>query len=213
MIIKWLGHAMFEIKDELEDITIITDPYSLEVGYPVQKRKADILTMSHDHYDHNNSDSVDADIVLTGEVETEYKGLKISSLKTYHDEASGRKRGFNYIFKFDNELKVAHLGDFGEPVIRDEVIEFLKGVNILLVPVGGVYTIGPKEAAELIKAVSPQIAVPMHYKTPLLKFELGTIDEFLLHWGSDFEKTNALLKIDKSSLPEKTKVVVLELGF
>jgi L-ascorbate metabolism protein UlaG (beta-lactamase superfamily) len=211
MIIRWLGHAMFEIKDEEKDLTVITDPYAPEVGYPVVRRKSDVLTMSHDHYDHNHSASVEAELILTGEVETEYRGLKISSLTTYHDDSDGRKRGLNHVFRFEEELKLAHLGDFGEPVLRDEVKEFLQGTDILLVPVGGVYTIGPEEAVELIKEVKPAVVIPMHYRTAYLKFDLRPVDDFLSIWGSDFEKPGVALKIDSGSLPEKTKVVVLEL--
>lgn len=209
MKIKWLGHAMFEINDEASGIAIITDPYAEEVGYPVKERKADIVTASHDHYDHNNLSSVKAEKILTGNVDEVYNGVRIVSFQTYHDEAMGKKRGTNFIFKFYGELTVAHLGDYGEQHLRAEVKDFLSDADIVLLPVGGIYTIGPEEAISLIEAVQPAVVIPMHYKTAYLKFELLGVDEFLKRINRPVKQVFEL-KINKESLPSETSIFVLD---
>lgn len=210
MKIIWLGHAMFEIIDTNSGMKIITDPYSSEVGYPVEKRSADILTVSHDHYDHNNTSIVNARLVLNSETEAKFDGLKVSSITTYHDDAQGTMRGKNLVFKFEGEATVVHLGDYGEKFLRSEVKEFISGADVMLVPVGGIYTIGPKEAAQLVKETSPKIAVPMHYKTPHLRFDLSGVEEFLSEAGLLVEEREELLLEDEEIKHPGTKVVVLK---
>jgi len=209
MRIKWLGHAMFEINDEASGAVIITDPYAEEVGYPVKEREADIVTVSHDHYDHNNLKSVKAEKKLKMNVDEVFKGVRIASFQTYHDEAMGKKRGNNFIFKFYGELIVAHLGDYGEPYLRTEVKDFLSDADVVLLPVGGIYTIGPGEALNMVEALQPKVVIPMHYKTPYLKFELFGVDEFLKRTNLPSRQVSEL-QISKESLPSETTIFVLD---
>ncbi|MCX7832488.1 MAG: MBL fold metallo-hydrolase [Actinobacteria bacterium] len=192
MIIKWLGHAMFEILDEKSGLKIITDPYSEEVGYPVKKRSADVVTQSHDHFDHNNISSVESKMVIKDEGLFEYGGVRFEGLRTFHDEHAGKQRGINLIFKIQGEMTVVHMGDYGEKFLRQEVKEFISGADILLLPVGGVFTIGPREAVQVVKEANPKIVIPMHYKTPHLKFELSSVDDFLNESGLLYESREEL---------------------
>lgn len=209
MKIKWLGHAMFEIFDDDSQTKVITDPYSEDVGYPVAKRTADVVTISHHHFDHDNLQSVEAELYLDAEVNQEFRGLQISSFRTYHDEAHGSKRGTNLIFKFSGSAKVAHLGDYGEPKPRKEVIDFLADAEAILLPVGGVYTIGPEEAAELVRMLKPSIVVPMHFKTQHLRFELEGVERFLEAAGLPFEKKSELI-VEREASKGETRIVVLD---
>jgi L-ascorbate metabolism protein UlaG (beta-lactamase superfamily) len=209
MKIKWLGHAMFELEDDVRGVSIITDPYSPDVGYPVKERTADIVTVSHDHYDHNYVASIKAAREFKGVVDEEYKGMRAVSFPTYHDEVMGRKRGNNAIFKFYGELTVAHLGDYGEPHLREEVKKFLSDADILLVPVGGTFTVGPEEAVSLIETLKPPVAIPMHYRTPYLKFELFDVEEFLKRLSYPVQRL-AALELSKETLPATTTIYVLD---
>lgn len=199
MQIKWLGHAMFEIYDEKSGLKIITDPYSEEVGYPVKKRTADVVTQSHDHFDHNNLSSVESKIVIKDEGLYEYGGLRFEGLQTFHDGHAGKQRGINLVFRIQGEMTVVHMGDYGENFLRKEVKEFISNTDILLIPVGGVFTIGPREAVEVVKETNPRIVIPMHYKTPHLKFELSGVDEFLKLSGFRYESKDEL-NISKEEL-------------
>lgn len=210
MKISWLGHAMFEIVDEKSNLTIVTDPYGEEVGYPLKKRKADVVTISHEHFDHNNRSIVEASHVLSKRGEFEINGVKISAIESFHDEAFGKKRGTNLIFKIEGEFKLAHLGDYGEPVLREEIGEFLKDLDVLFVPVGGTFTIGPQEASKLVEEVNPKIVIPMHYKTPHLKFELLSEEHFLKVSGRESLKLDVLYLKNENLKDYEGKVVLLD---
>ncbi len=212
MRISWLGHAMFQIFDESSGKTIITDPYAREVGYPLRSRRADILTVSHDHYDHNNISAVDSEIVLKGDTQKEIDGLKVVSLQTFHDEAGGSKRGRNWIFKFYGDTVLAHMGDFGEPDLRPEVEKFLSDVQVLLIPVGGTYTIGPVEALKIVEKLKPRIVIPMHYKTPYLKFEILGVESFIDGWSGRILEMESPTEMSDENMPEATTVVLLKLA-
>jgi len=210
MIITWYGHSCFKINTK--DITIITDPFDKKIGIKPYFGAADIATVSHEHYDHNNIESLKGQpfIIRTpGEFET--KNIFIYGFRSFHDKKNGAERGINTIFLIEAEdMRVCHLGDLGER-LSDKMIEKLGQVDILMIPVGGKYTLDGKEADELADRIEPAIILPMHYKTPSLNIDLEPLDKFLSARGIKNQAAADHLTIKKKELnPEENKVVILE---
>lgn len=209
MKLTWFGHAMFLIETGTK--RIVTDPYSPEVGYPIPEIEADAVTVSHQHYDHNNVKAVRGKpVVVSSPGQFSLNGTSISGLETFHDELRGSKRGKNVIFRFTDDITVAHLGDYGEEKLRPETEKFLKSCDALLVPTGGIYTIDPAQAVSLIEALKPRAVIPMHYKTDRLTFELAGIDEFLNLWHGDIVHAGSTIELSANNLPSATTVYVME---
>ncbi len=215
MKIKWLGHSSF-IVESRDGTRIITDPfeagsYDGAVGYdPIQDR-ADVVTISHDHADHNAVDTVDGEPeVVRGAEERSVSGIGIRGINTYHDENRGQDRGRNTIFVMEVDgVKVAHLGDLGH-LLSAEEIRKLGQIDVLLAPVGGYYTIGPEEAKKVAEGLGAKIIIPMHYKTDALGFPIQPVDDFL-RLMDDVERANSTtVEIDSDALPEEPRVVVLD---
>ncbi len=164
MLIYYYGHAQFLIESS-KGLQILTDPYDDRVNFPLKDVKADIVTVSHDHFDHCYIQKVTGEPnVIREEGKYDIEGGAISSIKSYHDEEKGALRGENLIFRYDLEgLSIAHLGDLGH-YPNDEQLEFLKGVDILMLPIGGKYTVDAKTASKIVRELKPKITIPMHYK-------------------------------------------------
>jgi L-ascorbate metabolism protein UlaG (beta-lactamase superfamily) len=213
MTITWLGHSCFKIQDK--EVTIVTDPYEASVGFKLPRLAADIVTVSHDHYDHNNIAGVHgADgepFLISGPGEYEVKGVFIYGIPFWHDKSEGAERGVNVAYRIEVEgISVAHLGDLGHSLTEEQASK-LDGVDILLIPVGGKYTIGANEATEVINEIEPRIVIPMHYKIPGLKLDIDSADKFLKEMGASKAERLPKLKISKKDLPqEETKVILLE---
>jgi L-ascorbate metabolism protein UlaG (beta-lactamase superfamily) len=160
----------------------VTDPHDgRSIGIKPPKVTADVVLVSHDHFDHNCSRLVkgpDA-VVVTEPVMTLDKGVRVEGFEAYHDDQGGRKRGKVTLFKFELDgISFCHLGDLGH-VVDDSTAEHLAGVNILFVPVGDVFTIGPEAALRVIDKIRPRIAVPMHYRTQGLSLSIRPLQDFL----------------------------------
>ncbi|HUV72085.1 MAG TPA: MBL fold metallo-hydrolase [Clostridia bacterium] len=214
MEITYLGHSSFKIKTKAA--TVVTDPFAPEMtGFKFPKTEAEIVTVSHQHKDHNNVAGVGGQpFVVSIPGEYEVKGISIFGYPSFHDSQSGRERGPNNIYVFEAEdLRLAHLGDLGV-LPAAEVMEEISGVDVLMVPVGGIFTLGPKEAAELVSKIEPLIVLPMHYKQPGISQEsfgkLAEVKDFLTELGTEEAERLEKLSISKSKLPEETKVIVLE---
>ena len=176
MKIQWIGHSSFRISGSK---TIITDPYE-GIGLDYPELSADIVTVSHGHHDHNAVQAVKGEpAVVTDAGIRKVADVSIAGYNTYHDDVQGAKRGRNvvYVIKMDG-VKVAHLGDLG-CMPDDSVLGALTGVDVLLIPVGGNYTIDGKTAAALVNEVKPRTVIPMHYKTPNLQVNVSGCEEFL----------------------------------
>ena len=214
MIITFLGHSCFKIQDKIgsDGVTLVTDPFNKETGLKVPNCEADIITVSHDHKDHNNVDALrGTPFIASCAGEYDYKNVLIEGIDSYHDEAKGKERGFNIMYRIEiDDISVAHLGDLGS-VLDNSQLEKLVGTDVLLIPVGGKYTLDAKKAVEVISQIEPRIVIPMHYKTEGLKYDLDPIDKFIKELGltPSYEEK---LKISKKDLPqEEMELVILSI--
>lgn len=209
MEINFLGHSCFRIKGKRA--IILTDPYPPDLGYSLGKPTARIVTVSHPHPSHSYVKGVGGEPKLVaGPGEYEISGVLILGITTFHDAEGGKKRGKNTIYLMEVDgVTVCHLGDLGQ-VLTAEQVEELDKVDVLLLPVGGVSTIDATMAAEVIRQVEPKVVVPMHYKTPVLNRELGSVDKFLKEMGVEQTVPQPKLSLLPSSLPLSTQVVLLD---
>lgn len=190
--------------------TVITDPYSPGLGYSPGETAADIVTVSHQHPGHSYvSDIKGGPRLVTGPGEYEIKGVLILGIAAFHDDNKGKDRGKNTIYLMEVDgVAVCHLGDLGHVLTAGQVEE-IDHADVLLVPVGGVSTIGGPAAAEVIRQLEPKIVVPMHYKTPALNVELEPVDNFLKEMGSKDITPQPRLSLTKFSLPDTMQVFLL----
>lgn len=206
-----MGHSSFKIRGKTT--ALVTDPYDSEkVGLKFPRdTQADVVTISHDHFDHNFVSAVlGSPVVVQGPGEYEVGGIKIYGYQTFHDQVQGQERGKNTVYLIDVDgIKLLHCGDLGQK-FTNEQLEQVDDPDILFVPVGGVYTIDAKEAAEVVKQIEPKIVIPMHYKKSNMtaSFDsLTAVDEFLKEIGKDVEPVNRL-SITKDKLPEETQAII-----
>ncbi|MFC1915252.1 MBL fold metallo-hydrolase [Chloroflexota bacterium] len=210
MKIKWLGHATFLITSDT-GTRIITDPYTTggKLAYGEIKEAADIVTVSHDHYDHNNIAAVRGNpSVVRGTAEV--KGIKIRGITTHHDRSQGRERGNNIAFCLEvDEIKVCHLGDLGHPLGDKEVTE-LGETDILLIPVGGFYTIDARVASQVCNQLKPRVIIPMHFKTNKCSAPIVKVDEFLKGKKDVIRLDDSEVEFKSVELPATTQIMVLK---
>ncbi len=209
MDISWLGHSCFRIRGS--HATIITDPYSPDLGYSLGKPAAHIVTVSHQHPGHSYTQGVSGEPrQVTRPGEYEISGVLIIGMATFHDEEKGSKRGKNLIYLMEiDEISVCHLGDLGH-ILTTEQVEEIADVDVLLIPVGGVSTIDAPKAAEVVRQLEPKVVVPMHYKTKALNRELEPVDRFLKEMGVKEVNSQSKLSLTKTNLPAGTQVILLD---
>ncbi len=213
MKIRYLGHSSF-LLTESTGTAVVCDPYGDEVGFSMPEVAANAVTVSHHHYDHDNVKAVAGNpVVLDKEQGYELSGVVINAVRSFHDEVHGAKRGENVIFKFRMDgLDVCHLGDLGEEC-STELIESILPVNVLLIPVGGTYTIDAAMAKEYVDRIMPDVVIPMHYRVKGCNLDIDRVDEFLsLFDGENVEIEEADGEIDFSREEmdgEHTKIIVL----
>ena len=210
MKVRWLGHASFLITSD-SGTRIITDPYVVGSGikYGEIKEAADVVTVSHDHFDHNNVASVGGNPQVVKEP-VEAKGIKFEGVATHHDASGGSERGNNTIFSMDIDgVKVCHLGDLGHP-LNDQQVADIGKVDVLLIPVGGFFTIDAKVASEVCDRLNPRVIIPMHYKNEKLDFPISGVDDFLVGKGSVRKLDSSEAEFKAGALPAETEIVVLK---
>jgi L-ascorbate metabolism protein UlaG (beta-lactamase superfamily) len=215
MKITWLGHASFLVESK-SGTRVLTDPfeagsYDGAVGYSPIQTHADVVTVSHEHADHNAVDVVEgAPEIVRDPAERTIKGIPIRGIATFHDESKGQDRGRNNIYVMDVDgVKVGHLGDLGH-VLSDEEVEALGRVDVLLAPVGGYYTIGPEEAKRTAEALGARVIIPMHYKTNALGFPIQPVDDFLKLMENVERAESTSVEIEAEDLEDTARVVVLD---
>lgn len=213
MKIRYLGHSCFQLI-ESTGTTVVTDPYSDEIGYSMPKVTADAVTISHNHYDHAAAEKVGGNpSVIAKEGSYDLPGVEIDSIKSLHDAEGGKLRGENIIFKFSMDgIVVCHLGDIGEEC-STELIESLLPVNVLLIPVGGNYTIDAEQAKEYVDRIMPDIVIPMHFKEKGKKVDIDKVEEFTDLFDDDeiVAEEQPEIEISREDLGgDVTKIIVMQ---
>jgi len=218
MTIQWYGHSCFKIATKPEgrgsgdEVVIFTDPYNKEIGLRPPQGKADIVTVSHDHFDHNNSSALKGEpAVLDLPGEYSIKGVSIKGINSFHDKKEGAERGLNTIFVFESEgIRFCHLGDLGAMPDKKQ-LEEINGVDILAIPVGGTFTLDGREAKAVVDQIEPKIVLPIHYKITGSKAKVDDEKKFCKEIGVCPREKLAKLVVKKKDLEEeKLQVVLME---
>lgn len=215
MDIKYLGHSSFFIKGN--QAKLVTDPFDPKMtGMKFPKTEADIVTVSHQHKDHNYLAGISGSpLIITWPGQYEKMGMRVYGFKSYHDKKQGAERGENTLFRIEDDLSLLHCGDLGL-VPDDKFLDEVGEVDILMVPVGGESSIEPSEAVELVKKIEPSIVIPMHYNHPGLNQEIfekiAPLSEFLKKIGAEGVTPVQKLTVKKDELEEEMKVVVMEIS-
>ncbi len=212
MLIEHIGHAEFLITLE-SGFRILTDPYDASTGYPVRKLEADGVLVSHHHHDHDAVENVTGfpQIIDYAGVHTFAPDVRVTGIMADHDDAGGTKRGKTLLFLLEAEkLRLAHLGDLGCLLDADQ-LEALGQVDILLLPVGGFFTIDARQAAEVIDQLDPRIIIPMHYKTECnADWPIAPVDEFLKLFDSRQILAGAqALRVTREDLDCHPRIILL----
>lgn len=215
MDIYWYGQACFKLKGKNASVAI--DPYDPDfTGLKLPKElSADVVLSTHAHKDHNfvsgvTGPSSSQPMIFSEPGEYEVARVVITGISSFHDNSEGAERGVNTIFHllFDN-LDIVHLGDLGQTKLSEEQVAQIGQTDILLIPVGSVYTIDSKAASNIVSQLEPKIIIPMHYKIDGLKFELEGVESFLKEMRAEGVAPVPKLSITKEKLPEEPQVVVL----
>jgi L-ascorbate metabolism protein UlaG (beta-lactamase superfamily) len=212
MIITFLGHAAFLITSE-SGVKIVTDPYKPGcfnggIQYSAITDTVDIVTISHEHDDHNDSTLKGKPKYVRGPGTQEIKGITVTGTEVFHDTSQGQERGKNTIFNIlVDSVNIVHLGDLGHKLSYSDSAKIGK-VDVLLIPVGGYFTIDAAAAWDVVKMLKPKIVIPMHYKTAKCGFPIAPVDDFVK--GKEAKKIDGELEITRSTLPESTTVYVLK---
>ncbi len=215
--ITWVGQSCFEIDvAPAKDVsaTIVIDPFDEKIGLKLPNLKADIVLVTHNHPDHNNVKAVKGEpFIIDTPGEYEVKGVFVQGISSFHDDAQGKERGTNTIYTIETEnIRFCHLGDFGQKELNDEQLEKIGHVDILMIPVGGTYTITSAEAVKVIGQIDPKIVIPMHYALPKLSVDLDSVETFLKAMGKNSAEPQDKLTVKSSTLPKDTdmEIVVLK---
>ncbi len=205
--IRWHGHSCFEITNE---VTVITDPHDgKSIGIPAPSAKADIILVSHNHYDHDSGVKLvekEDSKVVTDERKRNISNVQIEGVPVFHDESHGMKRGKNIIYKFTLDgINFCHLGDLGHD-LEEETLNKIGQVDILFIPVGGTFTIDAEKACKIINKIKPKIAIPMHYKIGGLSIPIAGIDQFLDKNKGKILKVGNEIDIEKEDLPAEPEI-------
>ena len=212
MDIKYLGHASFLLKGKTD--SVVMDPFDKSVGLKFPEVSAGIVTVSHDHPDHNAVSQVEGSpLVLNIPGEYEKNGIRLTGFGVYHDNKRGEERGRNTLFRVDVDgISVLHCGDLGHTLF-EELTEEIGEIDVLLVPVGGFYTIDSKTALEVIKSIEPSIVIPMHYQTdkhsPTFA-DVAPLSEFLKQMDITAVEPVKKLTLKPGDFGEEMKVIVME---
>lgn len=215
MNIQYYGHSCFKITTKpagrgQEDVNIFLDPFDKSIGLRPPQGQADMVLVTHDHADHNNVSALKGDpsvVNIPGEYSV--KGVNIIGLSSFHDAVEGAERGANTIYVLESEdLKICHLGDLGGD-LSGKQLEEIDGVDVLMIPIGGKYTLDYKKAAELIKKIEPAIVIPMHYKINGSTLDVDDEKKFCNEMGNCPKEKVSKLNLKKKDLEGKSMEIVL----
>ena len=216
MQIVWKGQSCFQIstqKSKDSQVNIVIDPFGPELGLRMPNLTADIVLVTHDHPDHDNVKAVGGNpLVINSPGEYEIKEVYVRGINSWHDDTEGKERGGNTIYVIEAEdLRICHLGDLGQKELTDEQLEAIGEIDVLMVPVGGNFTISEKEAMKIMSQIEPKITIPMHYLIPKLKAKLSGVEGFLKGLGIKSLVPQDKLSVKKKDiLPDEAKIILLE---
>lgn len=214
MKVKWYGHASFLLTSE-KGLRIITDPYEPggfggAISYGKIPDEADLVLVSHEHADHNFVSGLPGQPrVIRGTGTHRVDSLEIEGLAAYHDEKQGSERGANTVFCLTLDgVRVCHLGDLGYVPSEQEAAQ-IGAMDLLLLPVGGVYTIDPPQATQTAAQLKPRVIIPMHFKTPRCGFPLAMVEEFTRGKPSVKNLPGSEVELKQETLPPSPEIIVL----
>ena len=215
MQITYHGQSCFKLKSDLG--SVVTDPFDDKaVGIPLPRLNAEIVTISHNHSDHNAATKVkgtskrENPFVIDFPGEYEVGGISVFGTKTFHDQVNGAEKGQNIVFKILMDgLSICHLGDLAHQ-LDEKQLDAIGMVDVLLLPVGGPFSVMGEEAIKVANAISPSILIPMHYSDDSYPSDtrLKPLEQFLQSFGMSAEPEDKLI-IEKDRLPEEMQLVVL----
>ena len=212
MKIKWLGHACFILTAQT-GLRIITDPYTSTPDFKLQpvNETADIVTISHDHGDHNNVEAVRGKPEIARNTGiNKLGGIEFKGIQAYHDTFNGTQRGGNVIWCFNLDgIKLCHLGDLGHRLGSSEIDE-IGDVDIVMIPVGGLYTIDASMATQISDDLKPKIVIPMHYKTAKIPYPIAKADDFIRGKSNVRQLKTSEMELEKADLPKVTEIIVFQ---
>ena len=202
MKIEWIGHACFRMTAQ-DGTVVITDPYDESVGIAMLPLKADLITMSHEHHDHNETGMiVGSPVIAHGGELASVSGVTARAVNSWHDDVQGAKRGANFvrIFGIDG-LKIVHMGDQG-CMPDEDLLEAVAGADVMMIPVGGTYTVDAAGAKAIIDLAKPACVIPMHVKTAHCPYPIAKVDEFLTLMGAQDAAPVSALEIAEDAVPQ-----------
>ncbi|MDD3946914.1 MAG: MBL fold metallo-hydrolase [Clostridia bacterium] len=211
MKVEWLGHSSFKLT-ESTGISLITDPFDAEkVGISYPEVSADYVTVSHKHFDHDAVENIKGyKAVIDMPGVHDLCGVTVYGLMSYHDHKKGALRGRNIIYKIRMDgVEVCHLGDIGED-LSPMLAELIGSINVLMVPVGGRYTVNARQAKEYVDMLMPDVVIPMHYMAEGYHTVLDDLDDFLkLFEEENIEYTGKVMEFDRTDFDgERTKIII-----
>ena len=222
--ITWAGQACFQIlfsNSKDHQASVVIDPFDEKIGLKIPNFEADVLLVTHQHHDHNNIKAVkptntapgkakqDGVFLVDGPGEYEIKRVYIQGIDSFHDDSEGKERGKNTIYVIESEnMRFCHLGDLGQKQLTDEQLEKIGSIDVLMIPVGGTYTISFNESPKIIGQIEPKIVIPMHYQIPKLNLNLDDVDKFVKIMGKEAIEPQDKLVIKNGNLPKEGELQI-----
>lgn len=211
MLISWHGHSEF-LAEMADGRRVLFDPFPPQVGFPMRRVRAEVVAISHHHFDHDHVDKVDGKplIVDTEGSHQPLPGIRLRGVSAPHDEQGGSQRGRVLCFTLEADgLKILHLGDLG--VVPDKALsEALFMPDILLLPVGGTYTLDAMKAAKTVRLLQPRVTIPMHYRSSQGGFaQIDTVQPFLDAMAPFKASLQPLLRVTREDLSQQPHLVEL----
>lgn len=217
MNINWYGQSCFQISSSQgknDHVSMVIDPFDENTtGLKLPKLQADIVLVTHDHSDHSNVKAVSGSgFVIKGPGEYDIERVFIQGISGYHDDVQGTQRGSITIYTIETEgMRICHLSDLGQKELTSDQLDKIGDIDILMIPVGGVYTIDAAGAMKIMAQIEPRVIMPMHYKIPKLKIKLDDVDKFLKNLGIKKPEPLPRLSIKKKDIStEEAKIIILQ---
>lgn len=215
MQIQYYGHSCFKITTKpagrgQDDAVVFIDPFDKSVGLRPPQGNANLVLVTHDHPDHNNITALKGEPQVI-DIPGEYSvfGLNIIGISSFHDEKVGAERGQNTIYVFETEdMRLCHMGDLGAE-LTEKQLEEINGVDILMIPIGGKYTIDGEKAAEIVRKIEPKIVIPMHYKMPGIVVDIEDEKKFCAEMGNCPQEKISKITLKSKDIEGKSMEVVL----